>query len=147
MPGLTQNQTPIFLVGNLTDDPELRFTQNGSARTTFSVAVTERVKDGDTWKDGDATFWNITVWGDMAEHVAETLQKGQRAIVIGTIKIRRWQTPEGEPRSRPEITAEAVGPDLRWATAKVERKGRSNGQRAEQTAPSRSGQFRDEAPF
>ena len=122
----TDNQ--VILVGNLTDDPELRFTPNGAAVANFRLAVTPRVREGDSWKDGETSFFRINVWRQMAENVAESMTKGSRAVVVGRLRTRSWETPEGEKRSKIEIEAEEVAPSLKWATAKVERQGRGAGQ-------------------
>src|SRR6266566_1327846 len=103
----TDNQ--VMLVGNLTDDPELRFTPNGAAVANFRLAVTPRVRDGDAWKDGETSFFRVNVWRQMAENVAESMTKGSRAVVVGRLRTRSWETPEGEKRSVPEV-AEAVAP-------------------------------------
>jgi len=112
--------TSISIVGNLTADPELRFTASGKAVASLRVAVSERVKDTDgTWKDGEATFWKVTVWDRLAEHVGDSLAKGQRVIALGRVSSRTYETREGEKRTDYEITADAVGPDLKWDTVKV----------------------------
>ena len=112
--------TSISIVGNLTADPELRFTASGKAVASLRVAVSERMKDTDgTWKDGDATFWKVTVWDRLAEHVGDSLAKGQRVIAVGRVSSRTYETREGEKRTDYEITADAVGPDLKWDTVKV----------------------------
>ena len=128
----------VMLVGNLTDDPELRFTPNGAAVANFRLAVTPSVREGDYWKDGETSFFRINVWRQQAENVAETLQKGARCIVVGRLRTRSWETPEGEKRSATEIEAGESGASLKWATAKVERTTRSK---------SGGGQFNDEPPF
>ena len=112
----------LTIVGNLTADPELRFTASGKAVAKLRVAVSERRKAADgTWEDGDSTFWAVTVWDRLAEHAGDSLAKGQRVIVVGRVASRTWETKEGEKRTDYEITADAVGPDLKWATVKVER--------------------------
>lgn len=117
--------TPISIVGNLTADPELRFTKSGKAVASLNIAVSERVKDADgTWKDGEATFWRCTAWDGLAEHIGDSLAKGQRVIVMGRVASRSYETREGDKKVAYEITADAVGPDLKWATAKVERVGK-----------------------
>ena len=121
----TDNQ--VMLVGNLTDDPELRFTPNGAAVANFRLAVTPRVRDGDNWKDGETSFFRINVWRQQAENVAESLSKGSRCVVIGRLRTRSWETPEGEKRSSTEIEADEVAPSLKFATAKVERASRGSG--------------------
>jgi single-strand DNA-binding protein len=147
----TDNQ--VTLVGNLTDDPELRFTPNGAAVANFRLAVTPRVREGDTWKDGETSFFRINVWRQMAENVAETLTKGARCIVVGRLRTRSWETQEGEKRSVTEIEADEVGPSLKFATAKVERASRSGGGGGGDYAGNSAGaakgagQFNDEPPF
>jgi single-strand DNA-binding protein len=132
--------THVTITGNLTDDPEVTFTPNGTAVANFRLAVTPRVKQGDTWKDGDTSFFRITAWRDLASHAADSLSKGDRVIVLGQLRTRSWETPEGDKRSVVEVTAEEVGPSLKWATAKPERT-RKGG-----NGPS-SSQFNDEPPF
>lgn len=117
----------ITVVGNLTADPELRFTKSGKAVASLNVAESQRIKDGDTWKDGDTTYWRVTAWDGLAEHIGDSLAKGQRVIVTGRIASRTYETREGEKRTVYEISADAVGPDLKWATAKVERTGKGSG--------------------
>ena len=116
-------ETPITLIGNLTADPELRFTPNGAAVANFTVASTPRTFDRQTneWKDGDAMFLNCSVWRQYAENVAESLTKGMRVIVQGRLKSRSYETREGERRTVFEIDVDEVGPSLRYATAKVTR--------------------------
>ena len=122
------NDNQVMLVGNLTDDPELRFTPNGAAVANFRLAVTPRVREGDSWKDGETSFFRINVWRQQAENAAETLQKGTRCIVVGRLRTRSWETPEGEKRSVVEIEADEIAPSLRWAVARPERTSRtSNG--------------------
>jgi single-strand DNA-binding protein len=113
--------TFVSLVGNLTDDPEVRFTPQGTTVASFRLAVTPRVKDGEGWKDGDTSFFRINAWRDLAEHVTDSLSKGDRALVLGRLKARSWETPEGERRSVVEVEAEEVGPSLKWATATPQR--------------------------
>lgn len=116
-------ETQITLVGNLTSDPELRFTPSGAAVANFTVASTPRTFDRQTneWKDGDAMFINCSVWRQYAENVAESLQKGMRVVVQGRLKSRSYETREGEKRTVFEIDVDEVGPSLRYATAKVTR--------------------------
>src|SRR5829696_7527931 len=130
--------TFVTIAGNLTDDPELRFTPNGHAVANFRLAVTSRVREGDAWKDGDTSFFRINVWRQQAENVAESLAKGNRVIVSGRLKSRAWETPQGDKRSIVEIDADEVGPSLKWATARPERTS---------SAASKSGQANDQAPF
>jgi single-strand DNA-binding protein len=134
--------TTTVLVGNLTEDPELRFTQGGAPVCNFRVAVTPRVKDGDGWKDGDTSFYQVVAWRNLAENVAESLTKGARVVVYGTLRQRSWETPEGERRSVVEVQADEVGPSLRWATATPERT------RTKAAAGGRKGgQFDNEPPY
>jgi single-strand DNA-binding protein len=135
--------TFVSLVGNLTDDPDLRFTPNGAAVANFRLAVTPRVRDGDTWKDGETSFFRINAWRDLAENATESLTKGTRVVVLGRLKTRSWETPEGERRSVVEVEADEVAPPLRWATATVERTSRKPGG----NGPSKGGAFDDPAPF
>ncbi|OYN99922.1 single-stranded DNA-binding protein [Enemella evansiae] len=114
-------ETIITLVGNLTGDPELRFTPSGAAVANFTVASTPRNFDRQTneWRDGEAMFINCSVWRQAAENVAESLAKGMRVIVQGRLKSRSYETREGERRTVFEIDVDEVGPALRYATAKV----------------------------
>jgi len=123
-------ETPITLIGNLTADPELRFTANGAAVASFTVASTPRTFDRQTneWKDGDAMFINCSVWRQYAENVAESLQKGARVIVQGRLKSRSYETREGEKRTVFEVDVDEVGPALRYATAKLTRTTSNGGQ-------------------
>lgn len=116
-------ETVITLVGNLTADPELRFTPSGAAVANFTVASTPRTFDRQSgeWKDGDAMFLNCAVWRQAAENVAESLQKGNRVIVQGRLKSRSYETREGERRTVFEVDVDEIGPALRYATAKVTR--------------------------
>ncbi|MCW3159198.1 single-stranded DNA-binding protein [Micropruina sonneratiae] len=116
-------ETQITVVGNLTADPELRFTPSGAAVANFTVASTPRTFDRQTqeWKDGDAMFLNCSVWRQAAENVAESLTKGMRVVVQGRLKSRTYETREGERRTVFEIDVDEVGPSLRYASAKVSR--------------------------
>ena len=119
----------VTVVGNLTNDPELRFTPSGAAVASFTVASSSRVLDKATneWKDGDTTYLRCSVWRQYAENVAESLTKGTRVIVTGRLKHRSYETREGEKRTVMEIDVDDVGPALRYATAKVNRVQRSGG--------------------
>jgi single-strand DNA-binding protein len=105
----------VTLTGNLTDDPELRFTPNGVAVANFRLAVDQRVWDTDGWKDGEASYFRVNVWRDQAEHVSRSLHKGTRCVVVGRLKSRSWETPEGQRRSAVEVDAEEVGMSMRFA--------------------------------
>ena len=116
-------ETQITLVGNLTGDPDLRFTPSGAAVANFTVASTPRTFDRQTgeWRDGEAMFINCAVWRQYAEHVAESLTKGMRVIVHGRLKSRSYETQQGDRRTVFEIDVDEVGPSLRYATAQVTR--------------------------
>ncbi|MBB6121708.1 single-stranded DNA-binding protein [Nocardiopsis algeriensis] len=122
-------ETQITLVGNLVDDPELRFTPSGAAVANFRVASTPRTFDRQSgeWKDGESMFLTCTVWRQYAENVAESLQRGMRVIVQGRLKQRSYETQQGEKRTVFEIDVEEVGPALRSATAKVTKTQRQGG--------------------
>jgi single-strand DNA-binding protein len=121
--------TNITVVGNLTDDPELRFTPSGAAVAKFRVASTPRFLDkaSGEWKDGEPLFLSCTVWRQAAENVAESLQRGSRVIVSGRLRMRSYETKEGEKRTVIELEVDEIGPSLRYATAKVQRMSRSGG--------------------
>jgi single-strand DNA-binding protein len=121
--------TVITVVGNLTADPELRFTPSGAAVANFTVASTPRTFDrqSNEWKDGEALFMRCNIWRDAAENVAESLTKGSRVIVSGRLKQRSYETREGEKRTVVELEVDEIGPSLRYATAKVNRASRGGG--------------------
>lgn len=123
---MAQGDTIITIVGNLTADPELRFTPNGSAVANFTVASTPRIMDKATneWKDGEALFMRCAVWRQAAENIAESLQRGARVIVTGRLKQRSYDTKEGEKRTVIELEVDEVGPSLKYATAKVNKTSR-----------------------
>jgi single-strand DNA-binding protein len=139
------NDNQVMLVGNLTDDPELKFTPSGAAVVNFRLAVTPRIKDGDSWRDGETSFFRINAWRQMAENAADTLTKGTRAIVVGRLRTRSWETPEGERRTVTEVEADELGPSLKFATAKVERASRS-GQQSGDAKATKGGDFDDAPP-
>lgn len=129
------NATTITVVGNLTDDPELRFTPNGQACANFSVAVNPRTYDRESgeWKDGSPAYHRCTAWRNLAENAAESLRKGVRVIVTGTLSQRHWTDEKtNQPRSAWDITVDAVGPDLTFARATVTK---VNTNRAGEVAP------------
>ena len=164
-------ETVITVVGNLTSDPELRYTQNGLAVANFTIASTPRSFDraANDWKDGDALFLRASVWREFAEHVAGSLTKGSRVIATGRLKQRSYETKEGEKRTSIELEVDEIGPSLRYATAQVTRTsssregggGAGRGQVADEpwaaSAPSAGaasgdvwntpGSFNDETPF
>jgi len=119
----------ITVIGNLTDDPELRFTPSGAAVAKFRVASTPRILDRQTneWKDGDPLFLQCNVWRQAAENVAESLQRGARVIVSGRLRQRSYETREGEKRTVFELEVDEIGPSLKYATAKVQKMSRSSG--------------------
>jgi len=123
-------ETTITVVGNLTNDPELRFTPSGSAVANFTIASTPRTFDrqSNEWKDGETLFLRASVWREAAENVAESLTKGMRVIVSGRLKSRSYETKEGEKRTVIELEVDEIGPSLRYANAKVNRTQRSGGQ-------------------
>src|SRR4051812_48016586 len=122
-------ETTITVIGNLTNDPELRFTPSGSAVANFTIASTPRTFDrqSNEWKDGETLFLRASVWREAAENVAETLTKGTRVIVQGRLKSRSYETKEGEKRTVIELEVDEIGPSLRYASAKVTRTQRSGG--------------------
>ena|SRR5689334_18326881 len=122
-------ETVITVVGNLTNDPELRFTPSGAAVASFTVASTPRTLDKATneWKDGEALFLRCSIWRQAAENVAESLQRGARVIVQGRLKQRSFETKEGEKRTVIELDVDEVGPSLKYATAKVNKTTRQGG--------------------
>ncbi|WP_197375956.1 single-stranded DNA-binding protein [Mycolicibacterium baixiangningiae] len=121
--------TTITVVGNLTADPELRFTPSGAAVANFTVASTPRIFDRQSgeWKDGEALFLRCNIWREAAENVAESLTRGSRVIVTGRLKQRSFETREGEKRTVMEIEVEEIGPSLKYATAKVNKASRGGG--------------------
>ncbi|HWL36008.1 MAG TPA: single-stranded DNA-binding protein [Frankiaceae bacterium] len=154
--------TTITIIGNLTDDPELRYTPNGAAVANFTVASTPRFLDKTTneWKDGDALFLRCSIWRQAAENVAESLTRGARVIVSGRLKQRSYETKEGEKRTVYEVEVDEIGPSLKYATAKVNKVQRSGagggggfggGAPADDPwgspAPARVGAATDEPPF
>jgi len=146
--------TQITIVGNLVDDPELRFTPSGQPVAKFRIASTPRYRDGKTgeWKDGDALFLSCVVWRQAAENVAETMTRGMRAIVTGRLRQRSYETKEGEKRTVYEVEADELGPSLRSASAKVTKVTRAkpadDGQRqAEAWADDSGPGYSEEPPF
>lgn len=121
-------ETTLTVIGNLTNDPELRFTPSGSPVANFTIASTSRTFDRNSneWKDGEALFLRAAVWKEAAENVAESLTKGMRVIVSGRLKSRSYETKEGEKRTVIELEVDEIGPSLKYANAKVNRTQRSN---------------------
>jgi single-strand DNA-binding protein len=122
-------ETVITVVGNLTGDPELRYTQNGLAVANFTIASTPRTFDraSNDWKDGEALFLRASVWREFAEHVAGSLTKGSRVVATGRLRQRSYETKEGEKRTSIELEVDEIGPSLRYATAQVTRASSSGG--------------------
>ena len=117
----------VTLIGNLVDDPELRFTPSGVAMAKVRFAVSRRYQDkSGTWQE-DTSFFGGTLWRDAAENAAESMTKGMRVIVTGRLEQRQWETQEGEKRSMVEVAIDEIGPSLRWATASVNKTQRSGG--------------------
>ncbi|MFZ8871539.1 MAG: single-stranded DNA-binding protein [Candidatus Nanopelagicaceae bacterium] len=137
---MAAGDTQITLIGNLTNDPELRFTPSGAAVAKFTVASTPRYMDRQTneWKDGDTLFLQCQIWRQAAENVAETLTRGMRVIVSGRLKQRSYETKEGEKRTVFEVEVDEVGPSLRNATAKVTKTTRQGGNSGGFSAPTES---------
>ncbi|MBE7372173.1 single-stranded DNA-binding protein [Dermacoccus barathri] len=119
----------ITVIGNLTADPELRYTPNGAAVANFTVASTPRQFDrqSNEWKDGETLFMRCSIWREAAENVSESLQRGTRVVVTGRLKSRSYETKEGEKRTTTELEVDEIGPSLRYATAKVNKTQRSGG--------------------
>jgi single-strand DNA-binding protein len=137
--GAMSTDNSVTVVGNLTADPEVRFTPNGTAVANFRLAVTARVRTDEGWKDGETSFFRVNAWRDLATHVTDSLSKGSRAIVLGRLRNRSWEDKDsGQQRSVVEIEADEIGASLKWATAKVERTGGSS---------NASGDFNDGPPF
>ena len=132
--------TPITIVGNLTADPELRFTPSGAAVSNFTIASTPRKfnKNTNEWEDEEALFMRCTIWRQAAENVAESLQRGMAVIATGRLKQRSFETKEGEKRTVYEMDVDEVGPSLKWATAKVTKASRQGSGRS-QAGPSTGG--------
>jgi single-strand DNA-binding protein len=150
-------ENAVTIVGNLTRDPELRFTNGGRAVASFGMAVSRRYQVNNEWQE-QTSFFNVTAWGQLGENAAQSLSKGSRAIVSGRLEQRQYETRDGEQRSVVEIVADEIGPSLRWATTQIEKTSRSSaeGGAPERGAPSGGGQSRggdfaasygDEEPF
>ena len=146
----------VALVGNATRDPELRYTSGGRGVVSFGLAVNRRYQQNNEWVE-QVSFLDVTAWGTLGENVAASISKGMRTMVIGRLEQRSWENEAGEKRSKVEIIADAIGPDLRWAMAQVEKTERTKPSRAddgyEGTARQSSGQggggqsYQDEEPF
>ena len=153
------NDTQITVVGNLTGDPELRFTASGQAVANFTIASTPRSfdKNRNEWVDGEALFLRCSIWRQAAENVAESLIRGSRVIAQGRLVQRSYETKEGDKRTVIELQVDEIGPSLTWATAKVTRAGRTSSGEAARSpqadpwgsapAASSGGSYTDEPPF
>ncbi len=143
---MAAGDTNITMIGNLVDDPELRFTPSGAAVAKFRVASTPRYLDKNTneWKDGDSLFLQCQIWRQAAENVAESLTKGMRVILSGRLKQRSYETKEGEKRTVFEVEVDEVGPSLRNATAKVTKTTRQGGATGGFSAPASTDTFNDD---
>ncbi|KIP90173.1 single-stranded DNA-binding protein [Microbacterium sp. MEJ108Y] len=141
-------ETVITVVGNLTADPELRYTQNGLPVANFTIASTPRNFDraANEWKDGDALFLRASVWREFAEHVAGSLTKGMRVMAQGRLRQRSYQDREGNQRTAIELEVDEIGPSLRYATAQVTRAARTDGQRPGASAPAQEEQWAASEP-
>jgi single-strand DNA-binding protein len=146
----------VTLVGNITRDPELRFTNGGRAVASFGLAVNRRYQVNGEWQE-QTSYFNVTAWGQLGENAAQSLNKGSRAIVSGRLEQREYETRDGEKRNVVEVVADEIGPSLRWATAQVEKTSRQSADGgAPERAPSSggggsrgadSGAYGDEEPF
>ena len=140
-------ETIITVVGNLTADPELRYTQNGVAVANFTIASTPRTFDraSGEWKDGEALFMRASVWREFAEHVASSLTKGARVVATGRLRQRSYETKEGEKRTSIELEVDEIGPSLRYATAQVQRQSSGGSKAGEDawSAPAAGGATQD----
>jgi single-strand DNA-binding protein len=116
----------VTLIGNLTRDPELRYTTGGRGVASFGLAVNRRYMQNNEWQE-QTSFFNVVCWGDLGENVAATLTKGSRTIVTGRLEQRSWETQDGDKRTVVEVIADEVGPSLRWAQAQIERNERTGG--------------------
>jgi len=147
------NDNQVTIVGNLTDDPELRYTPNGAAVCKFRIAVNRRIPDGaGGWKDGEASYFTVNAWRSLAENAAESLTRGSRVLVSGRLQYRSWENQDGDKRTAVEIEADELGPSLRWATARVERNPRSSsagssGDWNDKVATSVGGSSQEETPL
>ena len=135
------------ITGNITRDPELRFTPNGQAVATFGVAVNRKWKDARGEQQEHASFFDVKCWRELAENVTNSLAKGDRVIVTGRLEQRSWETDSGEKRSKVEIVADEVGPSLRWANATVTRVERQGSKPDATRGPDRTNYSYDEEPF
>ncbi|MER5882584.1 single-stranded DNA-binding protein [Streptomyces sp. NPDC001941] len=143
-------ETPITVIGNLTADPELKFTDGGAALAKFTIASTPRVFDREKnqWADGTSTFFRCAAWRQLAEHIAESLTKGSRVVASGRIRQHNWQTPEGENRSMLALEIDEIGASLRFTTITVNaRTTTKNGASAGADAWTANSEYSEKPPF
>jgi single-strand DNA-binding protein len=142
------SENNVTLVGNLTRDPELRYTQSGRGVASFGLAVNRRYQQNGEWQE-QTSFFNIVAWGDLGENAAASLNKGHRIVVTGRLQQREYETREGEKRNTVEIVADELGPSLRWAQAQIERISRDSADSAGGGGASRAPDpvYGDEEPF
>lgn len=150
---MSSGETPITVIGNLTADPEIKFTPSGAALAKFTIASTPRIFDRETnqWKDGTSTFFRCAAWRSLAEHVAESLTKGARVVAFGRIRQHNWQTPEGENRSMLALEIDEIGASLRFTTIAINAKpaaaADASGGAWSTDQPSGESQFSEKPPF
>jgi single-strand DNA-binding protein len=129
-------QNSVTIAGNLTADPEMRFTPGGAPVAKFTLAYTDRYRDeSGIWREGNVSYFDVYAWNDLGEHVAETFQRGNRAIVTGSLQMRTWETKEGEKRRTWDIRADDVGASVRFATARISKASRSKPDRPDDGDP------------
>jgi single-strand DNA-binding protein len=136
----------VTLVGNITKDPELRYTTGGRGVASFGLAVNRRWQSNGEWQE-EVSFFNVTAWGELGENVAASMQKGNRAIVAGRLAQRSYDTREGEKRNIVEIVADSIGPDLRWATCEVARTERTQSDSPKPAQQKNDPVYGEEEPF
>ncbi|MEV0529155.1 single-stranded DNA-binding protein [Streptomyces sp. NPDC050439] len=150
---MSSGETPITVIGNLTADPEVKFTPSGAALAKFTIASTPRVYERETnqWKDGTATFFRCAAWRSLAEHIAESLAKGSRVVAFGRIRQHNWETPEGENRSMLALEIDEIGASLKFTNVAIEAKRPAQAATASGDSPWNTGgnrpQTGDQPPF
>jgi single-strand DNA-binding protein len=143
---MPSGKTFVTIVGNAGDDPELRYTPTGQPMAKVSVAVTPRVKAlNDEWTDGETTWYRVTAWRDMAEHLAESVQKGTRVIVYGSLENRRWEDKEGNTRYSLELNAETIGLDIQFTNYRKASSEREQPAKSESAGPAQDSSRRSTA--
>lgn len=140
------SENTVTLVGNLTRDPDLRYTTSGRGVVSFGLAVNRRYQTNGEWQE-ETSFFNVVAWGDLGENIAASVEKGARVFVTGRLAQRQYDTKEGEKKSIVEIIADDAGPSLRWATAQVERIERDSGQATSRPQQQSKPVIEDEEPF